>query len=60
MLWYFTLMYFGFFFKISFFEKFFQEYHQIVNSLDPENIGSDLDPNCLQKLSACSCERVST
>ena len=44
------------FFRINFFEKFFQEYHQSVNSLDPDQVlhffRPDLGPNCLQKLSA--------
>ena len=36
------------FFKINFFEKFFQEHYQSVsNALDP-----DLGPNCMQRLSA--------
>ena len=44
------------FFKINFFEKFFQEYHQSVNSLDPDqaghSVGPDLGQSCLQRLSA--------
>ena len=44
------------FFRITFFEKFFQEYHQCQNSLDLDQaqrfVGPDLGPNCLQKLSA--------
>ena len=36
------------FFKIIFFEKFFQEYHQSVKHF----VGPDLGPNCLQRLSA--------
>ena len=41
----------------SFFETYFQEYHQNVkNSLDPDQarrfVGPDLGRNCLQKLSA--------
>ena len=44
------------FFKIKFFEKFLQEYHQSVvsNSLGTDqarkSVGPDLDPNCLQRL----------
>ena len=43
------------FFKINFFEKFFQEYLiRVSNSLDPDQaqhfVGPDLGPNCLQKL----------
>ena len=42
------------FFKINFFEIFFQEYHQYV-SLDPgqarRSVGPDLGPNCLCRLS---------
>ena len=42
--------------KINFFEKFFQEYHQSVNSLNPDqarqNIRSDQGSNDLQRLSA--------
>ena len=41
------------FFKITFSEKFFQEYHQSV-SLDPNQarpfVGLDPDPNSLQRL----------
>ena len=44
------------FFKINFFEKFFQEYLQGVNGLDPDQdrqtVGPDLSPNCLQRFSA--------
>ena len=44
------------FFKINFFEKFFQEYHLSVNRLDPNQVryfvGLDLGANCLQRLSA--------
>ena len=44
------------FFKINFFKKFFQEYHLIVKQLGlyqaGQNVRPDLDPNCLQKLSA--------
>ena len=52
-------------FKINFFEKFFQVYHQSVKQfesrsgltkMDPDLarhfVGPDLDPNCLQRLSA--------
>ena len=51
------------FFKINFFEKFFQEYIQsvITNSLDPDqvrhSVGLDLGPNCLQRLSADDTRR---
>ena len=42
-----------FFFKTNFVENYFQE---VENSLDPDQVriyvGSDLDPNCLQRLSA--------
>ena len=45
-----------FFFKINFFEKFFQELPSVSNSLDPyqarQFVRPDLGPNCLQKLSA--------
>ena len=41
-------------FKVNFFDKFFQEYHQSVIHLDPDQarhfVGPDLGPNCLQKL----------
>ena len=44
------------FFKIIFLKKFFQKYHQSVNSLDPDQaryfVGSDLGPKCLQRISA--------
>ena len=36
------------FFKINFFEKFFQEHYQSIK----QNVGPDLDINCLQRLSA--------
>ena len=43
------------FFKINFFEKFFQEHYRLSNSLDPDqgrhHVGSDLGPNCFQRLS---------
>ena len=46
---------FRFFFKIIFFEKYFQEYHQ-SNILDPDQaqlfVGPDLGPNCIQRLSS--------
>ena len=35
------------FFKINFFEKFFQEYNQSVKHFGSRS-GPDLDPNCLQ------------
>ena len=38
------------FFKINFFEKLFQEYHQ-------SDVGPDLGPDCLQKLSADDTRR---
>ena len=44
------------FFKINFLEKFFQDYNQSVNNLDPDKtqhfVGPDLGPNCLQRISA--------
>ena len=44
---------FCFVFKIKFFEKIFQKYHQ-SNTFDPEQvrhfIGPDLGPNSLQKI----------
>ena len=50
------------FFKINFFEKFLQEYHQRVsNSLIPDQARSfvrpDLGSNCLQRLSAYDTSR---
>ena len=40
------------FFKINFFEKFFQEYHQSVKRFAPDqaqrSVGPGLDPNCLK------------
>ena len=48
------------FFKINFFEKFFEEY-QLSNSLDPDQtqrfVGSGLGQNCLQRLSAGDTRR---
>ena len=45
-----------FFFKINSFQKFFQECHQKVNNLDPDQawhlVRPDLGPNYLQRLSA--------
>ena len=45
-----------FFFKINFFEKLFQEYIRVSNSLDPDQarrfVGPALGPNCLQTLPA--------
>ena len=42
------------FFKINFFEKFFQEYNLSVKQLDPYQaqhfVGPDLGPICLQRL----------
>ena len=51
------------FFKINFFEKFFQQYHQSVKQirLDPDQakhfVGPDLGPICLQWLSADNTSR---
>ena len=55
------------FFKIAFSEKFFQEYHQSVKQFGPrsdlkfrsQDVGPDLDPNCLQRLSADDTSRQS-
>ena len=45
-----------FFFKIIFFEKFFQEYHQSIEQFESDQarcfVSPVLCPNCLQKLSA--------
>ena len=42
-----------FFFKIIVFEKFFQEYHQSVKQFGSRsNVGPDLGPSCLKRLSA--------
>ena len=42
--------------KFHFFEKFFQVFIRVSNSVDPDqarqNVGPDLGPNCLQRLSA--------
>ena len=40
------------FFKINFFEKFFQEYHQSVNKLDPDQIKND-DTFVILLISSC-------
>ena len=40
------------FFKVSLFEKFFQEYHQSVKQFGSRSVGPDLVPNCLPKISA--------
>ena len=44
------------FLKINFFEKSFQEYHRSVKQFGSRsgqtNVGPDLGPNCLQRLSA--------
>ena len=44
------------FFKIDSFKKFFHDYHQCQNSLDPDQaqhfVGPDLGSNCLERLSA--------
>ena len=49
------------FFKISFFEKIFQEYHQSIKQFGsrsgPTFCRPDLGPNCLQKLSAHDTSR---
>ena len=52
------------FFKVNFFEKFFQEHYQSVKQfLDPDQarhfVGPDLGPNCLQRLSADNTRRQS-
>ena len=43
------------FFKINFFENFYQNTVRMSNSLDPDQaphfVGPDLGPNCLQRLS---------
>ena len=49
-----------FFFKFNIFKIFFQEHYlyiiRVSNGLDPDqdrqNVGPDLGPNCLQRLSA--------
>ena len=50
-----------FFFKINFFEKKFRNTIRVSNSLEPDQarhfVGPDLDPNCLQKLSANDTSR---
>ena len=38
-----------FFFKISYFEKFFQEHYGLGPDQDRHSVGPDLDPNCLQR-----------
>ena len=41
------------FFKINFFQKFFQKHYQSAKQLGSrQNVGPDLCPNCLQRLSA--------
>ena len=49
------------FFKIDFYEKFFHEYIIVSNSLDPDQgrhcVRPDLDPKCLQRLSADDTSR---
>ena len=50
------------FFKIIFFEKFFQEYHLSVKQIGSRSgptffVGPDLGPNCLQRLSADDTRR---
>ena len=46
------------FFKINFFEKILENTSRVSNSWDPDqnrrliNVGSDLSPNCLQRLSS--------
>ena len=49
-------------FKINIFAKFFRDYHQYVKQfLDPDQarhfVGPDLDPKCLQWLSAYDTSR---
>ena len=50
-----------YFFKIIFFEKKIRNTIRVSNSLDPDqarqNVGPDLDPNSLQKLSADATSR---
>ena len=45
-----------FYFKINFFENFFQEKHQSVNSWDPDQVqhfvGPGLDPSCFLSIPA--------
>ena len=45
-----------FFFKTNLFEKLFQGYNYLANSLDPDqdrrSVGPDLGPNCLQRSAA--------
>ena len=49
------------FFKINFYEKFYQEYHPSVNSFDQDKVrhfvGYSLGPNCLQGLAADGTSR---
>ena len=51
------------FFLINFLENFFREYNQSVkqfgsrSGLAQQNLGPDLDPNCLQRLSADDTSR---
>ena len=49
------------FYKINFFGKFFRNTIRVSNSLDSDqaelNVGPDLGPNCLQKLSADDTRR---
>ena len=40
------------FFKITFFEKFFQEYHQHVNSLDPDQQKLSAEDTSRQRVDA--------
>ena len=42
----------NFFFQINFFKKFFQSVKQFGFRSGPTFVGPDLDPNCLQRLSA--------
>ena len=51
-----------FFFKFSVFEKkYFKNIIKVPNSFDPDrarhHVGPDLDPNCLQRLSADDTSR---
>ena len=49
-----------FVFKFNFLKKSFRNTIRVSNSLDPDqarqNVGPDLDPNCLQRLSGLSAD----
>ena len=49
------------FFKINFFKNIFSNTIRVSNSLDPDqarqNVGPDMGPNCLQRLSADDTRR---